>query len=73
MALIAFAVCILIGGFQAGNPFTTTVERAMAAMAGTFVVALVVGAMGKKMIEESLRQPQERLKNKSMESAGDDR
>jgi hypothetical protein len=72
MALIAFPVCALIG-IQAGNTFSTTVERALLAMAGTFAVALVVGTMGKKMIDENLRQREERVKNKEMESATDGR
>jgi hypothetical protein len=43
MSLLAFAVCLVIGGVGADNPFTTTVERALAAMSGPFVVALVAG------------------------------
>jgi hypothetical protein len=55
MSLLAFAVCLVIGGVGADNPFTTTVERALAAMSGTFVVALVAGYMAQKMIEENVR------------------
>ncbi len=73
MALIAFAVCLLIGAFEAGNTFDTAVIRALAAMAGTFAVALVIGAMGKKMIEENLRQREDRVKDRQMESATDGR
>ncbi len=57
LALLAFAVCLYVGGFQAGNPFTTTVGRALAAMAGTYVVGLVVGSMGQRVIEENLAAP----------------
>ncbi len=54
LALLAFAVCLFVGGFQVGNPFPTTVGRALAAMAGTYVLGLIVGAMGQRMIEENL-------------------
>ena len=54
MSLLVFAVCLIVGGLEVGNPFTTTVERALAAMAGTFVVALIVGFMAQKMIEENV-------------------
>ena len=54
VALLAFAVCLCVGGFQAGNPFTTTVGRALVAMAGTYVIGLIVGTMGRRAIEENL-------------------
>jgi hypothetical protein len=54
VALLAFAVCLFVGGIQVGNPFTTTVGRALAAMAGTYVVGLIVGMMGRRAIEENL-------------------
>jgi hypothetical protein len=55
LALLAFAFCLVIGGLEAGNTFATTVSRALAAMAGTFVIGLVLGAMGQKMIDENLK------------------
>ena len=54
LAVIAFAMCMVIGGLQAGNPFSTTVLRSLVAMAGTFVVGLVLGAMGQKMLTENV-------------------
>jgi len=51
MSLLVFAVC-LIAGIEADNPLATTLSRALVAMAGTMVVALIVGAMGKKMLDE---------------------
>jgi hypothetical protein len=54
MALVAFAFCLLIGGFAADNPFGTTLARALVAMAATFPVAWVVGVMAEKMLEENL-------------------
>ena len=54
VALLAFAVCLVAGGFGAGNPFTTTVGRALAAMVVTYLIGLVVGVMGRKAIDENL-------------------
>ena len=53
MALVAFATC-LVAGIGADNTFATAVSRALAAMAGTFVVGLVVGAMAQRMLDENL-------------------
>jgi hypothetical protein len=68
LALIAFAVCLFAGGWQADNPFTTTVVRALAAMAVTFLVGLVVGHMAKTMLDENLAddvvEPAEKTKVK---------
>jgi hypothetical protein len=60
-SLLAFAVCLITGAFQAGNPFATVVSRALAAMAVTYVVGLVVGAMAQKMLDENLRPHEEKL------------
>jgi hypothetical protein len=57
MSLIVFAVCLIMG-IEADNPFTTTVERSLEGMAVTLVVGLIVGAMGQKMIEESVNKPE---------------
>ena len=54
LALLVFAVCLLVGGIETGNTFTTTVARALAAMVGTYVVGLIIGSMGQKMIDENL-------------------
>jgi hypothetical protein len=62
MALVVFAVCLLIGGLQAGNPFTTTVIRAIVAMAGTLVVGLVIGGMAQKMLDENIQSEEKKLK-----------
>ena len=61
MALIAFAMCLVSGGLQADNPFTTTVIRALVAMSGTYVVGLVIGLMTKKMLDENLHLEQKKL------------
>ena len=52
-ALVAFAVCILVG-LQAGNTFSTVVSNALLALGGTFAVGLVVGSMAQKMLDENL-------------------
>jgi len=57
LSLLVFALCLLIGGLQAGNPFGTTVMRALAAMAGTFVIGLVIGVMAEIMLKESVAGP----------------
>ena len=46
LALLAFAVCLYVGGVEAGNPFTTTVGRALVAMGGTYVVGLIARGDG---------------------------
>jgi putative Mn2+ efflux pump MntP len=50
-ALLAFAVC-LAAGIVSDNPLSTTLSRALVAMAGTMVVGLVVGWMAQKMLDE---------------------
>ena len=70
-ALIAFAVC-LIQGLVAENTFATTVSRGLAAMAMTFVVGLVVGAMGEKMYEEHTKSV-EKMGKSETKMAPDDR
>ena len=62
VALVAFAMCLLIG-IQAGNSFATTIQRALVAMGGTYVIGLVVGAMGQRMIDENLKAEEQKLKD----------
>src|SRR3954464_11450767 len=59
MSLLAFAVC-LVAGIEADNPPAGILSKALVAMAGTFVVALVVGAMGQKMLDEHLAAEQKK-------------
>lgn len=51
-ALIAFAMCLSIGAFEARNSFATTVSRALLAMLGTYVVGYFVGMMAERMMRE---------------------
>ena len=53
MALVAFAVCLVMG-LRADNTFTTILSNALLAMGGTFAVGLVVGAMAQKMVDENV-------------------
>ena len=62
LALVAFAMCLLVG-IQAGNSFATTIQRALVAMGGTYVIGLVVGAMGQRMIDENLKGEEQKLKD----------
>ena len=78
LSLVVFALCLLIGGLEAGNPFGTTVLRALAAMAGTFVIGLVVGVMAEIMLKESIPAPTSapepgKLKNSEANSPAPDR
>jgi NhaP-type Na+/H+ or K+/H+ antiporter len=62
MALLAFVVCLVVGGLGADNTFATTIERALTAMAVTLVIGLVLGAMARKMLEENLKSTEEKMK-----------
>jgi uncharacterized protein YcfJ len=61
MSLIAFAVCLIVGGLSAGNGFGTAVGRALLAMVGTLIVGLIVGTMAQKMLDENVQTRQARL------------
>ena len=62
LALLAFAACLIAGGVHAGNPFSTTIQRALLAMAGTYVIGLIIGSMAQKMIEENVKAIQKEQK-----------
>ena len=63
-ALIVFALCLVLG-IQANNSFSTTLSRALIAMAGTLVVGLILGAVAQRMLDENLKAEEDRLKNQS--------
>jgi hypothetical protein len=65
MSLIAFAICLVVGGLGAENPFSTTVGRALEAMFATFVLGALVGAMIRKMLDESLVVEEKNISKKS--------
>jgi NhaP-type Na+/H+ or K+/H+ antiporter len=69
-ALVVFAFCLVLG-MRADNTFSTTITRALVAMAGTFVVGLLVGFVGQRMLDENLRPDEEKLKNQSQGAVND--
>lgn len=71
LALIAFALCLVVGGIQAGNPFSTTVLRALAALVGTYVIGLLLGAAAQKMLDENLGTEEQKLRNSSKPEGND--
>jgi predicted MFS family arabinose efflux permease len=66
-SLLVFAVSILLG-LQAENSFSTTLSRALLAMAATFAVGLVIGTMAQKMSEEKSARDLSGAKKKIEES-----
>jgi hypothetical protein len=59
-SLVAFALCLL-AGMAAENTLSTTLSRALVAMAGTLVVGFVVGTMGQRMLEENVKVAKAKL------------
>lgn len=68
LCLIAFAAS-LVAGISAGNPFTTTVGRALLALVVTYVIGLILGSMTQRMLDENLQKQEEKLKNLQSASA----
>jgi hypothetical protein len=73
LSLLVFAACLVIGGIEADNTFATTVYRALVAMAGTFIVGLLLGFVAQKMLEENLMFERKKLENKPTETDSSDR
>jgi uncharacterized membrane protein len=72
-ALLVFIVCLVVGALAADNTFSTTVERALTAMAATLVIGLVVGSMARKMLEENVKSEEEKIKKSWTNPAQSDR
>ena len=53
LALIAFALCLIMG-LMAENPLATTLARGLKAMLVTFFVGLLIGSMAQAMLNENL-------------------
>jgi len=64
LSIVVFAFCLLLG-LRAGNPFDTIVSRALVGMAGTYVVGLILGAVGQRMVDENMRDEERKLRNPS--------
>ncbi len=61
MGLMSFVVSLLVGTFQADNPFTTTVSRALVALVGTMCVGMLVGVMAQKMLDENMKSAETKV------------
>lgn len=72
IALIAFALCLL-QGMAVENTFSTTVLRAMLAMAGTYIIGLIVGLMGERMIQDRPKPKPEKMENSARKIETSDR
>ncbi len=60
-SLLVFALCVVYGGFAAGNTLETTLARAMWAMAGAGAVAFVLALMAERMLRENVEREERRL------------
>ena len=63
LSLIVFAITLITGAFQADNPFSTAVLRAVVAMAFTFVIGLTLGWMAQRMLDENIKESEKKMKN----------
>ena len=72
IALIAFALCLL-QGMAVENTFSTTVVRALLAMAGTYVIGLIVGLMCERMLEDTPKPKPEKVENSARRIEKSDR
>lgn len=73
MALTSFILCLVVGAFEADNPFGTTVYRALVAMIFTLIVGMLIGAAFRAMLRENLSQMEKKLKDPSRSAAVSDR
>ena len=69
-SLLVFALS-LFAGMEAQNSFATTLTRALYAMAGTYVVGLVVGLMAQKMLDDRKKELRLKAKNAQPKAAND--
>jgi hypothetical protein len=72
-ALLAFVLCLIVGGVEADNTFATTVERALEAMGATLIIGLVIGGMAKRMLEENVQSQAQTIKKNWANPPVDDR
>lgn len=73
LSLVAFALCLVVGGLEAHNPFDTTVQRALVAMVTTLIIGLFVGYGFDVLLKENLAQEAEKLKVTPESPASPDR
>jgi len=55
ISLLVFAMCLLCG-VAAQNSFQEILVRALEAMFASLLIALIIGAMAQKMLDENLAQ-----------------
>jgi hypothetical protein len=72
MALIAFALCLVMG-IVAENDFGTTLTRGLKAMFVTFFVGLALGAMAQRMLDENLSDVEKKKEIEESNSTPQDR
>jgi hypothetical protein len=70
LALVAFAMCLLVGGFEANNPFATVVWRALVAMFGTYAVGYLIGFAAERMLGEQRAAAEKTLAAKESTTDG---
>lgn len=73
LAVIAFAMCLLVGAFEADNPFTTCVYRSLIAMFWTYVVGYLVGIAAERMVAEHVVGLEKKAEAVAKESATEGR
>jgi NhaP-type Na+/H+ or K+/H+ antiporter len=73
MALVSFILCLVVGTFEANNPFGTTVYRALVAMIFTLFIGMLIGAAFRVMLKENLSEVEKKLKEPSRNAAVTDR
>ncbi len=72
LALIAFALCLVMG-IMVGNNFVTNLSRALKAMFAMFFVGLAVGWMAQRMLDENLSDQKKNEEIGESKSAPQDR
>ena len=72
MALIAFALCLVMG-IVAENGLATTLSRALCAMFVVFLVGLIVGTMAQRMLDENLSVHEKKAEIEESKSSPQDR
>jgi NhaP-type Na+/H+ or K+/H+ antiporter len=73
LGLVAFAACLMVGAFDAGNGFGTTVWRALLGMGLGIVVGYIIGVMAERMLAEHVEQVKKKKSEIAQESSGDGR
>lgn len=72
LALTAFALCLVMG-IMAENDIGTSIWRGLQAMFVTFFVALILGAMAERMLNENLSAYEKNAENSQSNSSASDR